>query len=42
MATFPQDERIREASIKLVVSTFLAIEKTIEFFTKHQGKLISP
>ncbi|KAK0659195.1 hypothetical protein QBC41DRAFT_351210 [Cercophora samala] len=36
LATFPEDEKIREASIALVVATFVAIEETILFFLSHQ------
>ncbi|KAF3901541.1 hypothetical protein ABW21_db0200621 [Orbilia brochopaga] len=36
LASFPGDKQIRDASIKLVVSVFLAIEKAIEFFLQNQ------
>ncbi|KAJ6263729.1 hypothetical protein Dda_2299 [Drechslerella dactyloides] len=36
LAIFPGDTHIRNASVELVVSIFLAIEKAIEFFVKHQ------
>ncbi|KAK4185102.1 hypothetical protein QBC35DRAFT_29935 [Podospora australis] len=38
LATFPGDEKVREASIDLVVSVFSAIEETIGFFLMHQAR----
>ncbi|KAL6833079.1 hypothetical protein J3E69DRAFT_126399 [Trichoderma sp. SZMC 28015] len=36
MEAFPQDGNIYNTSLNLIVSMLLAIEKAIEFFTKHQ------
>ncbi|KAK0716567.1 hypothetical protein B0T21DRAFT_454341 [Apiosordaria backusii] len=38
LATFPEDDKIKEASIGLVVATFVAIEETIVFFLSHQAR----
>lgn len=40
MEIFPRDGNIYKTSLNLVVSMLLAIEKAIEFFTKHQCKPI--
>ncbi|KAK5989731.1 Cystathionine beta-synthase [Cladobotryum mycophilum] len=37
LATFPQDTNILNASVDFISSTFLAVEKGIDFFTKHQS-----
>jgi hypothetical protein len=42
MDTFPEDARIKEASIDLVASILKAIEDAIGFFTSGQGELAFP
>jgi len=41
LSTFPEDERIREISIDLVVATFAAIEEAIGYYLKSDREPIS-
>jgi hypothetical protein len=40
LAVFPDDRRIRDAAIELVVSVMKAIEDAIGFFLSSQGPLL--
>lgn len=40
LATFPEDENIKKASVNLVVATLKAIEDTIGFFIQNSGKIV--
>lgn len=37
LATFPEDENIKKASVDLVVATLKAIEDTVGFFISHSS-----
>lgn len=42
LATFPKDENIEKASVRLVVATFKAIEDAIGFFVRRSGVFFPP
>ena len=42
LATFPKDENLEKASVRLVVATFKAIEDAIGFFIRRSGTFFPP